>query len=428
MIRNMKYRIALFPVLLGLCTMAPAGASECHGDGCLFNPYAPVGMPTNVDMLSIQVIDDAMPARPAAPMVAPAPYAYDTSYDVAYDMAGTCDYGACDAMPAPIALVPTADGVGNAWDGTIGRYQQRKFDKTVDWRDGVPIWDDSISHYRERDFSDWYTPMDIYYYSDRADFVTRGAVENLLTPVRPAQNLWADTNPGDTGCAVAAVLEAPTVTPTQKTAAVLRPVALPVMTDGCPFETDAECDIWRRKPMMRENVSPRSPNLRADTMDEFIAAAQCNAKISANDTAAAPMLARYKMLMQSAQACCTDGMVHALKTAGASDGLIYKFMADDANFYNLGARCLMTTDAEFDEKYPNTATAAVAADVRNGCLCRGRQWFQAMLAPFQAAYAAAPEFAAERFWYTYTDGLQREITVSVNTDVQNVLNQLALCP
>ena len=103
-------------------------------------------------------------------------------------------------------------------------------------------------------------------------------------------------------------------------------------------------------------------------------------------------------------------------------------MSDDANFYGFGARCLMMTDDELDTKYPNTATAAVAADVRNGCLCRGRQWFYAMLAPFEQAYRAFPEFRDYKFYYTYTDGLQREITVSVNNDVQNVLQQLSVCP
>ena len=93
-----------------------------------------------------------------------------------------------------------------------------------------------------------------------------------------------------------------------------------------------------------------------------------------------------------------------------------------------GSRCLMMTDKELDTKYPNTATAAVAADVRNGCLCRGRQWFSAMLAPFQQVYNEIPEFKDAQFNYTYKDGLQREITVSVNNDVQNVLKQLAQCP
>ena len=163
-------------------------------------------------------------------------------------------------------------------------------------------------------------------------------------------------------------------------------------------------------------------------MDEFIEAARCNENITANNPLAAPLLERYKMLMGSANACCTDGMAYSLKQAGASDGLVYKFLSDDANFYGFGARCLMMTDEELDTKYPNTATAAVAADVRNGCLCRGRQWFYAMLAPFQQAYKEFPEFANYKFNYTYTDGLQREITVSVNNDVQNVLKQLALCP
>ena len=66
--------------------------------------------------------------------------------------------------------------------------------------------------------------------------------------------------------------------------------------------------------------------------------------------------------------------------------------------------------------------------LRNGCLCRGRQWFNAMLAPFNDAYAAVPEFKDAKFNYTYTDGLGREITVSVNNDVQNVMYQLAQCP
>ena len=153
-----------------------------------------------------------------------------------------------------------------------------------------------------------------------------------------------------------------------------------------------------------------------------------DANIDESNPAAAPLLARYKMLLNSARACCTDGMAYSLRRAGASDGLVYKFMADDANFYGFGTRCLMMTDNELDTKYPNTSTAAVAADVRNGCLCRGRQWFNAMLAPFNDAYAAVPEFKDAKFNYTYTDGLGREITVSVNNDVQNVMYQLAQCP
>jgi hypothetical protein len=200
------------------------------------------------------------------------------------------------------------------------------------------------------------------------------------------------------------------------------------VNDGCPFETEAECDIWRRKPMVRETVSPRTPKLRAQKMDEFVAAFNANNDISANEPAASALLERYKMLMQSANACCTDGMTYQLKSAGAPDSLIYKFLSDDANFYQIGSRCLMTTDAELDKKFPNTATAAVAADVRNGCLCRGKKWFDAMLAPFQDAYREVPEFESSKFYYTYTDGLQREVTVSVNNDVKNVLNQLDACP
>lgn len=431
MIRNMKSRTSILAALMIICGAFGGHASDCHGDGCQIGQlaYPSVGEPTPLGVVEY--------VTPTPVQRAPAAQAYAIPTQTA------------PMMPRPIALVPLSgnNGLGTPWDGTFGTFQPRKFDKTVDWRDGIPLWDDSIANYRDKDFSDWYSPMDIYYYSDKQDFVTREAVENLLSPKRPTSNLWADSTVADRGvqkntdctpvatptCPPPALVDPcpsapkPEPAPVPDVAPVIQPI--PVMIDdGCPFETTAECAIWRRKPMVRENVSPRSPRVIPVKMDEFIAAATCDLNISANESVSAPLLDRYKTLMRASNACCTEGMTHALRGAGASDGLIYKFLADDANFYNIGARCLMTTDAEFDTKYPNTATAAVAADVRNGCLCRNRQWFTSMLAPFQAVYDAVPEFATSKFYYTYTDGLQREITVSVNNDVQNVLNQLALCP
>lgn len=319
------------------------------------------------------------------------------------------------------------------WDGSHEKKITRAADKTVDWRDGIPIWDDSISSYKYKDFSDWFiepapeiylretdtaTPIDLYEQNMADAEQTRARVEELLTPKKPTANLWF-TNIN--------IVEPRAEYVAQDLTTVVTEV-FGTNNDGCPFESETECNIWRRKPIVRETVSPRSPKLRDANMSEFINAASCNAEITANEAVAAPLLARYKMLMKSAQACCTDGMTYALKQAGANEKLIYKFLADDANFYGFGSRCLMMTDYDLDTKYPNTATAVVAADVRNGCLCRGRQWFEAMLAPFKQAYEQMPEFADMPFQYTYTDGLKREITVSVNNDVQNVLKQLSQCP
>ena len=51
--------------------------------------------------------------------------------------------------PAPIDNRPPV------WDGTDGNYKPTAHVKTVDWRNGIPIWDDSISDYRTKDFRDW---------------------------------------------------------------------------------------------------------------------------------------------------------------------------------------------------------------------------------------------------------------------------------
>ena len=392
----------IFSSLLVICGMTPALASDCTGADCDVGPI---------------LYADYEPAQ----YVAPTPIAeYEQPVEYIY------------ATPIPmrsvkmLSIKPVPEDTRPAlWDGTNAKYKPRSYDKTVSWRDGAPIWDDSIVNYRDKDFSDWYLEplpeiyvreadtqsfdiVDLYNQNMNDAAATRARIDEMLAPQRPQFDLWAEH------------YTAQDMTDIVETAFGV--------SDGCPFETETECEIWRRKPIVRETVSPRSPRIRDDAMNAFISAASCSGEISASDPLAAPLLDRYKLLMRSANACCTDGLVYALKRAGASDGLVYKFMADDANFYGFGARCLMMTDDELDSKYPNTATAAITADVRNGCLCRGRQWFEAMLAPFKQAYAAAPEFANQKFYYTYTDGLQRQTTVSINNDVQNVLKQLELCP
>ena len=394
----MKMKNYVFSSLLVICGMTPALASDCTGADCDIKPitYAEYKAPAYVAPMSIAEYEQ------------PVEYIYVEPERMV------------SAKMLSIKPVPE-DNRPALWDGTNGKYKARSYDKTVSWRDGAPIWDDSVVNYRDKDYSDWYLePLPEIYLRESDGLygmynetmmdaaATRARIDEILEPAVPQFDLWA----------------------TQYTAQDMTDAVNTAfgVSDGCPFETETECEIWRRKPIVRETVSPRSPRIRDDALNAFIDAASCSGEISANDPLSAPLLDRYKMLMRSANACCTDGMIYALQRAGASDGLVYKFLADDANFYGFGSRCLMMTDDELDKNYPNTSTSAVAADVRNGCLCRGRQWFEAMLAPFKQAYAAAPEFANQKFYYTYTDGLQRKTTVSINNDVQNVLKQLELCP
>ena len=384
----MKSKIFIFSAVLCVCGAINANASDCAYGDCDIEPL-------NLTRIS----------EPES-LGKPKPLSLDFEYNENFSTR-------TQSEPIQFVKMPliTTDNRKPLWDGSHKKQKITGYDKTVDWRDGVPIWDDSISNYKEKDFSDWF-----YYAADEADYEARNEIEEILIPARPLTALWSETN---------AMLKSLKYREQDLSKIV---VATFEQKDECPFETEMECGIWRKKPMVYENVSPRSPKIKPAVLNAFIMTVRDNPGIAASATASEPFLNRYKMLMRSAQACCTDGLTHKLKEAGASDGLVYKFLSDDANFYNFGSRCLMTSDAEFDKKYPNTATAAVAADVRNGCLCRGRQWFNAMLAPFQDVYDAAPEFKDALFRYTYVDGLQREVTVSVNTDVQVVLKQLSMCP
>ena len=386
-----------------VCSVAAALASECTGTDCYGSE--PVYESTESEYSWFD---------------------YDTPMATESNLVPMRNVKLLSIKPAPI------DDRAPLWDGTNGKYHPRAYPKTVSWKSGVPIWDDSISNYKKKDFRDWMLSdlpevylresddtelVELYNDTMESAATTRARIEELLAPQKPSENLW---------------LDAPCTTYAPDKKYVAQDMSTTVRAtfgdDGCPFETETECNIWRRKPVIRETVSPRSPKIRDDKMYAFLSSINCDGEFDANSAAAAPLVERYKMLMNSARACCVEGMKYSLKNAGASDGLIYKFMSDDANFYNIGERCLMMPDAELDEKYPESATAAVVADVRNGCLCRGRQWFTAMLAPFVEAWRASPEFAQSPFYWTYTDGLNRQITVSINDDVQNVFDQIAVCP
>lgn len=467
----MKTKIFIFSSLLCLCGAFGVHASECVGEGCDAQPMVfeefewMQEIPQDTTNTTIIVAQPQTTWMESDPNVAQMPAA---TIPAIPQFAEPVKLIADDKIPMrtvkTLSIKPVPEDTRPAlWDGVHGQYTGADGDKTVDWRDGVPIWDESINSYKYKDFSDWYLkptpeiyvreiseeeaatidPAELYKLNMEDAAATRARVEELLAPKKPSDNLWfakPATEQVDiklTPATVAERVEAftkknkkiiepkPEYTAQDMTAVVEQAFGI---DDGCPFESETECEIWRRKPIIRETVSPRSKKLRDINMAEFIDAAYCNKDIDASAPVAAPLLNRYKMLMRSAQACCTDGMAHALKRAGASDGLIYKFLSDDANFYGFGARCLMMTDYDLDTKYPNTATSVVAADVRNGCLCRGRQWFSAMLAPFQQVYEALPEFKEAKFNYTYQDGLKRTVTVSVNNDVQNVLKQLEQCP
>lgn len=195
----------------------------------------------------------------------------------------------------------------------------------------------------------------------------------------------------------------------------------------CPFKSPKKCQIWLRKPIVSETVSPRSSTLRKSVMDKVSSAIQENPNISANDSAMEPLLNRYRVLMRASQSCCTGGLTHQMRKSGASNELIYNFLADDATYEGFSSRCFVM-DNEQIESASYSETANMVADVRDGCICKSKATLTALLAPFEQLYQEYPDFAAAPFEYVHTDGLGRDVRDSVNMDVQNVLNQLDTCP
>lgn len=240
-----------------------------------------------------------------------------------------------------------------------------------------------------------------------AEYTETATVVDVLEPVAPKENIWYDfsyqSSKYDTDN----------------------------MCDydyNCPFETIQECEVWYKKPVHKTNVLRRSAHLSPVKVDDIIFAINLQPDFSANDVAAKSLMERYKILMRTSKACCTAGFITALQNEGAKEDQIYEFLKDDANNFAVGQRCVVLSNNDITGDYSYGVDGEMVADVRNRCLCRNKKWFNTLLQPFNDIYERAPQFASDPFYYTYRDSMKRTITVSVNQDVQNVLDLLEYCP
>lgn len=239
------------------------------------------------------------------------------------------------------------------------------------------------------------------------EYIETTTVVDVLEPVTPKENLWDDLS------------YKPSINHTDN------------MCDydyNCPFETIQECEVWYKKPVHKTNVLRRSAHLSPVKVDDIIFAINLQPDFSSTDLAAKSLMERYHILMRTSKACCTEGFIYELRKKGANEDQVYEFLKDDANNFAIGQRCTVLSNHEISGSYSYGVDGEMVANVRNKCLCKNKKWFDTLLQPFNDIYERAPEFAADPFYYTYQDSMKRTITVSVNQDVQNVLDLLEYCP
>jgi len=197
---------------------------------------------------------------------------------------------------------------------------------------------------------------------------------------------------------------------------------------NCPFDTATECKVWFTKPAHKASVAPRAPHLSPVKIDGILATLTFTGTLDANDELAKPLLDRYHVLMRASQACCTEGIIHKMRSEKESDSDIYNFLKEDADRYSVTSHCMVMQNDDIQNSYSHGISGRTVATVRNSCLCKNRQWVDSLLEPFFDLYQLAPGFQNIPFYYTYLDSFQRETTVSVNADVQTVMELLQYCP
>lgn len=196
----------------------------------------------------------------------------------------------------------------------------------------------------------------------------------------------------------------------------------------CPFDNKADCEIWHKKPTYKQNAYPRAPHFNCAITDDILYAINSTSDLSANEKVSKPLLERYLMLQRASESCCEAGIIHKMRQNGADEEDIYNFLKDDANYYAIKTRCLMTANDEISDKYSYGVDGKMIFDVRNACLCKNKDWFNDLISPFKDIYKHAPQFMSMDFNYKYTDTMKRDICVSVNKDIQTTMNLLESCP
>jgi len=196
---------------------------------------------------------------------------------------------------------------------------------------------------------------------------------------------------------------------------------------GCPFDTAAECMVWKTKPAVIETVSDRKPVAFGHAMDSVIVLARAGNRITPTIEDSKPLISRYRTLLAASRACCTGGIVHNMESAGASRETVMSFIMNDANLNRFGERCLMTTDKEINKYSSDLLMAEMVMSVRDACLCRRKEFYETLLAPFAKISEASDEFASSPFNITYLNGMKRKMTVDANAESRTVLGQLKNC-
>ena len=131
---GMKTKIFIFSSLLCLYGIGAGNASDCVGADCDIEPIV------FEEFQEIQYESEPVWDMPPMPEIQHQAAVVVPEHNIKL-------YSVKPTVP---------DDRPKLWDGTHGKYNQKLADKTVDWQNGVPIWDDSIASYKYKDFSDWF--------------------------------------------------------------------------------------------------------------------------------------------------------------------------------------------------------------------------------------------------------------------------------
>ncbi len=192
--------------------------------------------------------------------------------------------------------------------------------------------------------------------------------------------------------------------------------------ENCPLDTVRECLVWLRKEPVKETLYLED-NIKYNDVNYVI---EYDENISGQKKELKGLVERYKLLLKLSRVCCVENILNQMDIMNIDKNLIYKFLEDDAMFYNLGSRCIFTnSNKNIDVEKINMIE--LAENAKRSCVCKNAKKIQEVIKPFDRVYAENPKFMDKVFVVSITDGLNRTNQYDINYDIKNIKRQLQSC-
>jgi len=196
-----------------------------------------------------------------------------------------------------------------------------------------------------------------------------------------------------------------------------------VRAERCPFRTAEECEVWRRKPVVRTGGSEsRGPSIERQRLCIIIDELRQNRRLPVESVSGRALIGAHRLMLNNGRRCCVDAATDIIKKSGGTAQDAEGFVSGNAEFLD---RCIAWSEDEIEKISGGGSFGEFLNEVQNRCFAVGGTNIRKMLTPFVQLFNSAPDLEELPLDYDYTDPQGQARRVSITDDVKVITSRLA---